>query len=680
MAQFCLIPSLAETFKDKARKGEITPEKLTDMTSEERRTFFSEFLGEENAKKVNAAFEKKLLLKNQQEGIVNWAKQVTGLKPEIQRDILSKVNRMTEILQPEDMNTFLEDLASQRLGIAVTAEEGSRIVDLAKITSEAKKQFDPKTNKWSSKKAQREYGDASVLFSRYINELKNDQTTLLQALGKPKELLKEVAGSTKAIQSSFDQSGIFRPGIFTAINEPKIWAVNAARSFKDVWDEFHGKDVMFALKSDAASRENMMNGFYKKIGLAIVKPEEDFPDSRMVAFVKKIPVVGKAYEASEASYNAFQYRNRMNIADKYKEILDKTDGELEHPEAFGNFINALTGRGRLPKQLEGAADVVNWTFYSARRIAANFDILTGGARDFMKSDSFTRRLWVKTTLKTVMGLAAISALFGVATGQKIEYDPRSPDFMKGEIFGRKIDLTFGLGGLAVLAAQVVTRSYKDKSGNIVDLNTGKYGDKTVGDVLGSFFSNKLSPTAGLVRDIWLKGQDFSGETPTVQSELFHLFTPFGAQSAVDIIQDKKSAPYIAQIMAMEFFGLQTSGISGAHVATLDETNDSEAPIVEEIRRLADKSFRPSVTDFDHPSGNVEKLEKMLDPQQYAEAKQYFVTNYTEEATKLINSAIYKSATLDEKKARLSGLNDKWREGTLKKYGFKHTKEPLTPDT
>ena len=265
MAQFCLIPSLAETFKDKARKGEITPEKLTDMTSEERRTFFSEFLGEENAKKVNAAFEKKLLLKNQQEGIVNWAKQVTGLKPEIQRDILSKVNRMTEILQPEDMNTFLEDLASQRLGIAVTAEEGSRIVDLAKITSEAKKQFDPKTNKWSSKKAQREYGDASVLFSRYINELKNDQTTLLQALGKPKELLKEVAGSTKAIQSSFDQSGIFRPGIFTAINEPKIWAVNAARSFKDVWDEFHGKDVMFALKSDAASRENMMNGFYKII-------------------------------------------------------------------------------------------------------------------------------------------------------------------------------------------------------------------------------------------------------------------------------------------------------------------------------------------------------------------------------------------------------------------------------
>jgi len=55
------------------RKGEIDPQKLIDMTSVERRTFLAKYVGEWNAKFVNTEFESKLLLKNQQRGLITWA-------------------------------------------------------------------------------------------------------------------------------------------------------------------------------------------------------------------------------------------------------------------------------------------------------------------------------------------------------------------------------------------------------------------------------------------------------------------------------------------------------------------------------------------------------------------------------------------------------------------------------
>ena len=167
---FCLIPTLAETFKTKLKNGEINPEKLSNMSSKERRNFFSEFMGEENAKKTNALFESKLLLKNQQEGIINWAKQVSGIKPEIQRDMLSKVDKMTTILKPKEMDAFLSDLAEQRLGLGISAEEAGNIVDLAKTVADKKVAWDGE--KWASETDRMDYGRAKVAFGNYVAELK----------------------------------------------------------------------------------------------------------------------------------------------------------------------------------------------------------------------------------------------------------------------------------------------------------------------------------------------------------------------------------------------------------------------------------------------------------------------------------------------------------------------------
>ncbi len=69
---WCLNKNLAADFIKKLKNGEINPEELADMTSLQRRTFFADFLGVDNAKQVNALFESKLLLKDQKAGMITW--------------------------------------------------------------------------------------------------------------------------------------------------------------------------------------------------------------------------------------------------------------------------------------------------------------------------------------------------------------------------------------------------------------------------------------------------------------------------------------------------------------------------------------------------------------------------------------------------------------------------------
>src|SRR3990167_10496532 len=102
MPNFCLPKELVDEFKKNFTSGKFKPEKLVEMTSEQRHAAFQEIVGETSAKQINALFESKLLLKNQQAGIISWAQKVVGQRPEALRDIVSKVNRMDKLLNPKE--------------------------------------------------------------------------------------------------------------------------------------------------------------------------------------------------------------------------------------------------------------------------------------------------------------------------------------------------------------------------------------------------------------------------------------------------------------------------------------------------------------------------------------------------------------------------------------------------
>jgi hypothetical protein len=117
--QICLPKQQVERFVKALREGRIIPETLAEMSSKERRSFFSEIVGPEDAASVNSLFESKLLLKNQKAGMVTWAKTVAGLKEPARRSMIERIERMEKVLDPKEEAMFLEDLASQKLGTDV---------------------------------------------------------------------------------------------------------------------------------------------------------------------------------------------------------------------------------------------------------------------------------------------------------------------------------------------------------------------------------------------------------------------------------------------------------------------------------------------------------------------------------------------------------------------------------
>ena len=91
---FCLLPQYADQFVEKVKSGELAPDVLIGMSSAERHAAFAEVVGEANATKVNASFESKLLLKNQQAGITRWIESAKDLPKSVKRDLLSRVERL----------------------------------------------------------------------------------------------------------------------------------------------------------------------------------------------------------------------------------------------------------------------------------------------------------------------------------------------------------------------------------------------------------------------------------------------------------------------------------------------------------------------------------------------------------------------------------------------------------
>src|SRR6185312_2184427 len=280
------------------------------------------------------------------------------------------------------------------------------------------------------------------------------------------------------------------------------------------------KDTLKEVQADIVSRPNFDK--YEKMKLAVGNVEEEFPSG----LPEKVPVLGRAYKASEGAYTGFLYRQRADVADKMLQMAEKSGVDItdkKELEAIGKLVNSLTGRGNLGR-LEGtAADSLNNVFFSARFLKSNIDTIT--AHSFQKGVTpFVRKQAAQNLVKIVMLSAGVMAIANWLKPGSAELDPRSSNFGKVKVGHTTFDVTGGMGSIATLAARILKQSSKSSTTGIVSkLNSG-YGSQTGLDVLNSFFDNKLSPAASIVKDL-IKQQDFNGNKPTLKGEASNLFTP-----------------------------------------------------------------------------------------------------------------------------------------------------------
>lgn len=600
---FCLPNHLATEFKTKLKNGEITPDKLIKMTSGERNAFFGEFMGKVNAKEVNASFESKLLLKNQQQGIITWAKTVAGIKPEVKRDLLSKVEKMTEILQPKELDSFLGDLAEKRLGMDVSAEEAGKIVDLSKSISDAESTMKSSPRRSIGQPPTVEelaYGKAKVDFYNYVNELKVESGKLPigEKLKHPLDTAIEIGGMSKAMKSSMDNSAIFRQGWKTLMTDPKIWLNNAIDTFHNISKTIGGKAVMNEVNADIVSRPTY--SLMQKAKLAVGTVEESFPTS----WPEKIPALGRLYKASQDAFTAFVHKTRADVFDKYIDIARKSGVDVTDKfelESIGKLVNSLTGRGSLGK-IEPIANIVNNVFFSIRLLKSHIDTLTLHGTE--KMSWFARKKAATNLLKMISGASAILAIANAVNPDSVEEDPRSADFGKIKVGDTRFDVTGGLSGLITLVSRVATKSSKSSiSGVVTPTDSGKYGAMTTGDVIVNFFSNKLSPASSFVKDI-LTGTTFEGEKPTLLGELKNLFVPLPVTNYQEVRDNPKSANTIAVLIA-DALGIGTNTYS----RKLSEAEKLD----EELSNLPPEEAGQRVTElYDKNPELYDKLMKVID--------------------------------------------------------------------
>lgn len=552
MANFCIPKFQTQAFRQKLKDGTINPQELADMTSAERREFLGGIIGEDLAPKVNAEFEGKLLLVNQQQGILNWAKKTAGLSEAAKRDILDKVARMKEVLQPQELKNFYEDLAAQRLGTHVTPEEASRVVELSKKVEDAKTAMQEGGDRM-------EYGRARVEFSNYISELKNEakSKTLAEMAAAPiettKNALAAAPGFTKSLKASLDNSAIFRQGWKTMLTHPVEWQKNAIQSFRDIADSLGGKEVLDEVNADIISRPTY--DLMKQAKLAIGTTEEAYPSH----LAEKVPGLGKLYKASESAYTGFVYRQRADIFDKYLKIAETAGVDVTDKiqlESIGNLVNSLTGRGNLGARGERVGDTVNNIFFSPRFLKSNIDTLT--AHQFQKGVTpFVRKQAAQNLARIVIGTAIILGMADAIAPGSVDFDPRSSNFGKIKVGHTTFDVSGGMASLLTLAARILTFSSKSgTTGKITKLNSGKFGSQTVADVIYNFGEGKLSPVASIFKDV-AKGQDFSGNKPTVSGEAQNLLVPLPITNYQELKNDPKSAGVLAGMLA-DSLGISTN--------------------------------------------------------------------------------------------------------------------------
>lgn len=630
MSKYCLSGKLATEFKSRLKSGEIDPEALAKMSSEKRRAFFEGFLDSTNAKNVNALFEKKLLAKRRWDAMIKWAQEVSGIKPEVRRDLVSKIEKMIQykdgnLLAPQEEEAFLKDLVSTKLGTDVTYEEAGKIAEFSKKVSESRRELESKPD---DKNSRIRFGNALLDMYEYVESLNKKEMSFT-------DVLSNIANVPRAIISSIDFSAPFRQG-FGMVTNKRFWE-NLKPMFQAAFKEQAYKDIQAEIL--ARPTYNVM----QKSGLRIVSLGRNLSqreEAYMTTLLDKVPGI----RGSERAYTAFLSKLR---ADAFDDLLRKGQLAGEDVSAgskftkdIANVVNTFTGTGKIGK-VDQVAPILNSVFFSPRKIASTIQKLN--PKNYLSRD--ISPIARQEALKRLAGQVGFStAVLYLATlfGAKTETDPRSSDFGKIQVGNSRIDVTGGDGNYAVLLSRLITNQMKSTTSDIIKSLGEGFGAKTRGDIAVQFLRNKLSPTASFIAS-WLYGTDPSGNPFNLKSEAISLITPISISTVLESLKNDPNMAFTNTIF--DLFGFSVNVYS-------------------------------MKTDWNtFTSKEMLQFKEKVSPEEFQEANDEYNQKINELVPKIIEDSRYKKLSEEEKTTVLLKLREKTKNDILKKHKFIYRRTP-----
>ena len=530
-SSFCLPKDIANKFKQSIKSGKIDIDKLSDMSSLKRRDFFSEMVGERNAREVNSLFESKLLLKNQQRGMVTWAKQITGIRPELKNTLVDKIMKMEPILSVQEENLFFNDLASKRLGADITTKEAGEIVELSEKIRELEN--------YKTDKERIKYGRSKIALTDYVSSLNP----------KKANLITNIANVPRTVMTSIDLSAPLNQG----------WGMVSRKEFyKSLGPMIRyalNKENLLDLQADIITRENYKAA--KKAGLRLTDLGDSLmqrEEEMMSNILDKVPGIA----ASQRAYTGFLNKLRMDVFDSLVEKA-KISGEdigLDSPvlKDLASVVNNFTGGARVG-QIETAVPALNAMFFSPRKVMSSINILNPWNYINPKISKTARKAAIRNLLGSSSISVALISLANLLGSDEPERDPRSTNFGKIKVGDSRMDVTGGNGTYIVLLSRILSRSSKISKGKIRKLGNKMY-ETSAWDLISRGVRYKLAPNASLLVDMFT-GANAIGQKKTILQSIKDRFKPMFIRDLFELNESDPDGKIALALLALFGANLNT---------------------------------------------------------------------------------------------------------------------------
>lgn len=678
--------------------------------------FLTEQFGSEaQAVYYNNKYERYILNK-QKDALKDWVKNSAkkGIDNSTKKSLLDKIDNLSKVLGNTSADKpFLNGLVKQSLGFYVTQEEANQIKQANDNIIESKRQLlevmpdylTYNAEQYAEALSDPEKADKIIDLASRISLMKEiyDQAKIaadkadrlnkavfkINWNGKETsigEALTTIAGNVKSLKASFDISW-GRQLTSAFLSGSKAISMSAAKGWKEglkAWQEVitakneeEIKNRIRILEGMLMVRPNALNGNYARLGVAVGMQEEAFPES----IAAKVPAIKNVFLASEKGFNIAIQTARAEITDALIDMANGDIGMLKEQNA-GQFVNELTGRGKLPFNNPNAERAVNSLLFAPRylssRIAQIYNLKYAGKWGLNviagKETGMIDKMRAKASMAQLSLFAIlIPAIKGILRAMDDDdphgddywerffsaYEMRTSDFGKIVLGDTRIDLSAGLDGLLTLSARVVT-------GKSVSIS-GVKRDKSWSDVLGSFSEGKLSPAARVVIDGWrlLTQEDpknFMYQPITLRGLASDVLLPISVENLTELtIPTESRTAQIAGILGdIIGLGANTYGITEKDLGKSDALKKAEFELAWQIDRNP-ASITPAKTS---------SIMKKLTGTRQARAVADFSKMYNEQATRLVQSNVYEKMSVEEKSKALTSVRESVNKAVKKKYGLK----------
>ncbi len=343
--------------------------------------------------------------------------------------------------------------------------------------------------------------------------------------------ISDIANAPRAVLSAVDFSGGLRQGGILTARHPIESAKTVAPMLKSFFSTKNAAlvDDIIRQRPNTALAEDM--GLYLAPLPGKTGPLSKMEESFMSRWIETVPVIGPAVKASNRAYVTGLNDLRSRVWESTLSSWQKagaTIGENDYKQ-LATLINAASGRGSLPKALQGASPLFNATLFSPRLLISRLQFPT-----MLASSSPLVRKEAAKQLVSFLGAGTAILSLAKLGGASIETDPRSSDFAKIKIGNTRLDIWSGYVQWARFMAQLTTAERKTQFGNMTDLNRR--------EVIDRLMSSKYSPAFGLINDI-LRGESYSGEdvsldSASLQRQAFTRLAPLFIQDMIDAIDQE----------------------------------------------------------------------------------------------------------------------------------------------